>query len=946
MAATNVKISKINCELLYNENESGILLTLTSEKYSEHYDPMLFKQRLFQGDAASFYGLTYDLKTTQNGKTVGVWIPASQLNTIPQLYKQWKLNNTLYITSQLKEMVNFITELTKEVDETIIFPDKSGRWNIENPQKLEYIFNTIPSIKNTLPDTSETIINIVLDWLQYWFPQDKNKKKVATYIAKIRDYYEDAQVKKWLLTLENPKATYSLSDHLYTQCLKLWNGKIAPFELTLILREPARKEEEWLLESYLKELETGKMQPLSKLQDGTHPFRSNPIPFIKDRWKDVSSVFPFSTMTMINTTIELTEEEVNSFLSHGTKDLEALGVTTLVPEELKKVSAVPKINGMLEQSVDNQSHATYVQRNINWAFLINDLPVDESIFKQWVEEKRELIFLHDHWVKWNLKDAEKLWLQYRESQSNPAVYFNSLRASFEKELMEKDNHSEYKRASAVTINWELPDFWNDVSHSTLSNHWYSLLRSYQREGVQWLLKMRQFSFGACLADDMGLGKTIQTIAYIESLVSKDSRSSPHLILCPTSLVTNWAQEINTFAPSLKLHIHEGKVVERSLTLANNYESTDIIITSYPLAVRDRELLQKYKWSSLILDEAQKLKNVASKLRKSIKLIQSFHTIALTGTPVENEPKELWSIMDLLNPGYLRDEEWFFDRFIRKGLTESKAQLEQLKSLIRPFILRRTKLEFQHELTLPNKKVTQYVVKLSEEQQSLYEAVVEEYLEGKPTFTAYEKKANLFRLIMKLKQICNHPAHFLKQEWIHMEDKRSGKWRECSHLLTRLKNDGKKTLLFTQYKYMGDLIKHSLTEAWGLNIPFFHGQLNKADRYQMVTNFQRDDTPLLIVSLRAGGFGINLTSASEVIHFDRWWNPAVENQATDRVYRIGQTKPVTVHTFLSQGTIEEKLDYLINEKLQLQNQLIGTGKSSSPLWDLSDEEILEVLAIRK
>ncbi|MCD8511001.1 MAG: DEAD/DEAH box helicase [Bacillus sp. (in: Bacteria)] len=324
-------------------------------------------------------------------------------------------------------------------------------------------------------------------------------------------------------------------------------------------------------------------------------------------------------------------------------------------------------------------------------------------------------------------------------------------------------------------------------------------------------------------------------------------------------------------------------------------------------------------------------------------MNTYHVVALTGTPVENDPIELWSIIDLLNPGYLKDQAWFQSKFLHGG-TDEGDQLEQLKTLVSPFLLRRKKEQFVKELGLPEKRIIQHTVPLSDEQKILYEAVVNDLLIDYAELSLVEKRSRVFKAITKLKQICNHPAHYLKEPSIHRMMDRSGKWDLCLELLEKNWREGKRTLIFTQYRYLGNMLQQFILQEWGIEIPFFHGQLKIEKRKELIDKFQKEKKdPFLLISLRAGGVGLNLTAATEVIHFDRWWNPAVENQATDRVYRIGQKEAVTIHTFTAKGTIEEKMNQLIGEKLTMQDALLNG--SASPIWKLDDEEMLALFSLR-
>ncbi|MDF0591835.1 DEAD/DEAH box helicase [Candidatus Methanocrinis natronophilus] len=470
------------------------------------------------------------------------------------------------------------------------------------------------------------------------------------------------------------------------------------------------------------------------------------------------------------------------------------------------------------------------------------------------------------------------------------------------------------------------------------------LRPYQAKGLSWLSYLHQLRFGACLADDMGLGKTVELIAFLlHQRASQTGR--PSLLISPMSVVGNWQRELDRFAPSLRVLVHHGADRLTDDEFANEAKSHDLVITTYATAQRDEEALLTICWQNLVLDEAQNIKNPQAKQTKTAKKLQADQRIALTGTPVENRLLELWSIMDFLNPGYLGPAKKFHETFalpIERYRDRDRA--ERLRRMTQPFILRRLKTDPAIIKDLPDKVETKVYYHLTSEQATLYGAVVEDMLEKIEYSADIQRRGLILAALTKLKQICNHPALFL-QDGSALEG-RSGKLTRLEEMVEEVLASEDKALIFTQFAGMGTMLKHHLQEKVGCEVLFLQGKTPKLQRDAMVERFQSDGAgpPLFILSLKAGGFGLNLTAASRVFHFDRWWNPAVENQATDRAFRIGQQKNVFVHKFVCMGTLEDRIDKMIEEKKELAEAVVGAGEAW--LTQLSTEDLRQVLALSR
>ncbi len=453
------------------------------------------------------------------------------------------------------------------------------------------------------------------------------------------------------------------------------------------------------------------------------------------------------------------------------------------------------------------------------------------------------------------------------------------------------------------------------------------LRPYQIRGISWLSFLEKWGLGACLADDMGLGKTIQTIAFILNLKEQKLLSKPTLLVCPTSVLNNWEREVKKFGPTIATIIHHGDKRSKGKKFAKKVQEKDLIITSYSLVYRDEKSLLDVEWQGVILDEAQNIKNPQAKQSQAVRKLGAGFRIALTGTPVENKLSELWSILDFLNPGFLGNRQFFQRRFaIPIEKYGDKDSLAILRSLVQPFILRRLKTDKTIIQDLPEKQEMNVFCGLSSEQAKLYQKLVDDSLKKIEESEGIQRHGLILTLLLKLKQLCNHPAQLLKQKKLEKSD-RSGKLLRLEEMLEEIIAEGDRALIFTQFSEWGKLLKPYLEQKFRKEILFLYGATRRKQRQEMVDRFQNDPNapPIFILSLKAGGTGLNLTRANHVFHVDRWWNPAVENQATDRVFRIGQKRNVQVHKFVCTGTLEEKINEIIESKKQLAEQTVDAGE---------------------
>jgi SNF2 family DNA or RNA helicase len=472
---------------------------------------------------------------------------------------------------------------------------------------------------------------------------------------------------------------------------------------------------------------------------------------------------------------------------------------------------------------------------------------------------------------------------------------------------------------------------------------HGTLRPYQVRGYSWLAFLHRWGLGACLADDMGLGKTVQTLTLLQRNREGGERR-PVLLICPMSVVGNWKKEAARFTPELPVLIHHGQKRTRDAAFVKAAEKQALVISSYALLHRDLELLRKVCWGGVILDEAQNIKNPETKQAQAARALAADFRIALTGTPVENHVGDLWSIWQFLNPGFLGTQADFRRQFfVPIQLQRDADAAAHLKRLTGPFLLRRLKTDKAVIADLPDKLEMKVFCTLTKEQGSLYAAVVEDLDRAVADAEGIQRKGLILGALSKLKQVCNHPAQFLGDN--SPIPGRSGKLARLTEMLDEALQAGDRALIFTQFTEMGLLIQRHLQETFGREVLFLHGGVAQKARDRMVARFQEDDgPPLFLLSLKAGGTGLNLTAANHVFHFDRWWNPAVENQATDRAFRIGQTRNVQVHKFLCVGTLEEKIDEMIERKQAVAAQVVGTGEAW--LTELSNDELRDVFALRQ
>ncbi|MEU3890464.1 DEAD/DEAH box helicase [Streptomyces sp. NPDC029041] len=642
---------------------------------------------------------------------------------------------------------------------------------------------------------------------------------------------------------------------------------------------------------------------------------------------------------------ELADEEVIELLGAGARALRAAGVDVHWPKglsrELSTHAEVGPYDG--ENDGDRESGASlsampsFLSADallaFTWSFALGDRRLDREELHRLAEAKRPVVRLRDQWV---LIDPQEARLA-GSRQDRGVTPVDALGAALTGWTEVEGRRVEVRpRGWLADLRERLasPEGQQPVEQPAALA---ATLRDYQRRGLNWLASMTSLGLGCCLADDMGLGKTIMLIALHLHRQSDARSAGPTLVVCPTSLMGNWQREIERFAPGTPVRRFHG--ARRDL---DDLSDGEFVLTTYGTMRLDASRLAGVPWGLLVADEAQHVKNPYSSTARALRSIGARARVALTGTPVENNLSELWAILDWTTPGLLGRLGAFRRRYaeaVEGG--QDPAAADRLARLVRPFLLRRRKSDPGIAPELPPKTETDRAVSLTQEQVALYEAVVREALAEISGAGSMARRGLIVKLLTGLKQICNHPAQYLKEERPVIAG-RSGKLELLDELLDTILAEEAGVLVFTQYVQMARLLERHLA-ARGTPSLFLHGGTPVAEREAMVRRFQEGGTPVFLLSLKAAGTGLNLTRAEHVVHYDRWWNPAVEAQATDRAYRIGQTRPVQVHRIIAEGTIEDRIADLLLRKRELADAVLGAGEAA--LTELTDAELADLVELR-
>lgn len=645
-------------------------------------------------------------------------------------------------------------------------------------------------------------------------------------------------------------------------------------------------------------------------------------------------------------------EEAFAFLKESAWILEDAGYRVIVPAwwtpagrrrtkiRLKTSSRAKKGSAAAAQSYFSMDKLVAYQYQLS----IGGQLVTPEEWQQLVEAKTPLVWFRGEWMELD-RDKMQEMLQFWQTHQNesPEVSLQDLlKLGAQSEDDWEWDHDQNLREMFARLSDK-----NAFAPVEDPRSLQATLRDYQRRGVSWLQYLESLGLNPCLADDMGLGKTLQVITCL--LKEREEREDvpPTLVIAPTSVIGNWRKEIERFAPRLRTLVHQGGTRTREKqAFVESCAAHDVVLTSFALARLDEKLLHDVQWQRVVVDEAQNIKNPQAAQTKAILKLSASHRLALTGTPVENRLRDLWSIFNFLNPGYLGKEAQFrksFELPIQKE--NDKVCSEMLKKLVEPFILRRVKTDKRIINDLPDKIEQKMFCTLSPEQASLYEAVVRDVELQLEEAEGMQRRGLILSTLLKLKQICNHPMQFL-QDGSAFTTERSHKLQRLGEMLEEVIESGESALIFTQFTEIGDALQRHLEQQKHYNTYYLHGGTSPARRERMITEFQDSATEpsLFILSLRAGGVGLNLTKANHVFHFDRWWNPAVEDQATDRAFRIGQRKNVFVHKFVSMGTMEERIDEMIEDKKRLSSLVVGNDEAW--LTELDNDTFKSLIALRR
>ncbi len=874
-------------------------------------------------------GSLYRLKAEYKGDKYGYSIP---LDLFFEYFTG--LPENLEITEDLSENYKFYFYLTNFVKKTV--------------EKL----NFIPSVKFK-KDTFSI----------FWEPYFKNKDYLNAYLEIINNDFLDLETTKKLierylnylifnfLNVKHFKfkdlksAIYFVKSSVHKRMLKgndlgediqtwLDEMSLGTYEVVPVFnieKIEGTKEDRFLLKIFAKNKKTNEIFSLEDLNDADKTIIEKQINWATKYIEDLE-----------DTTLELDLSGVYKMITQITYYLAQADMEVNLPKGMDNI-IIPRasINARVKQKriqdledLMNLSNGSTISLDEIMDFSIevalgDGEKISAEEFQKLTKDTNGLIQYKDKYILIDKDETEKLLERLKKKPDFVMNKMELLHHSLSGKIDEYD--FDYDEAFAKVIS-----NFTKVEEIDLPKALSGTLRPYQEIGFRWLYTNVNKGFGCCIADDMGLGKTIQVISLILKLKEEEKLKKPVVVICPTTLLGNWEREFENFAPNLDVYTYHG--FNRAFTV-----ECDVILTTYAILRIDIEEFKKHNWNLVIIDEAQNIKNPNTSQTQAVKSIKADMKIAMTGTPVENRLSELWSIFDFINKGYLGSINDFGKNYsVPIERFKETQRAEKLKRAISPFMLRRLKTDKMIISDLPEKVVLDEFCYLTKPQAALYERVLNQSMqEVQSAGAGINRRGAIFKLITSLKQVCNHPYHYLKHG--DMGRGASGKTEKLMSILTNILDNDEKVLIFTQYKEMGSILEKIIADEFNTNPLFFHGSLNVKAREEMIKEFSEEiNRKIMILSLKAGGLGLNLTSASNVIHYDLWWNPAVEDQATDRTYRIGQDKNVMVHRFITLSTFEEKIDKIIKDKRELADAAVFTGEKV--ITELSDDEIYEIFSL--
>ncbi|MFC4605783.1 DEAD/DEAH box helicase [Rhodococcus kronopolitis] len=640
-------------------------------------------------------------------------------------------------------------------------------------------------------------------------------------------------------------------------------------------------------------------------------------------------------------------EVVTDLVAHGARELAEAGITLLLPRAWSVVAPSLRLRVTSPSVlVDTDDRAVGLNQLVsyNWELALGDVVLSAREMAELTRTKADLVQLRGQWVQ-----------AQGGALADAVAYVTKRGAGEDSTLADLLGELAVLDAPPIPVDEITSTGWvaglldSAVAPATIPvpPGLEATLRPYQRRGLDWLAYMSGLGLGGILADDMGLGKTVQLLALLAH-EQATGVAGPTLLVCPMSVVGNWQREAARFTPGLRVHVHHGADRLRGDDLGAVVAGHDLVVTTYALLARDVEVLRELRWRRVVLDEAQHIKNSATAQARAARAIPAAHRLALTGTPVENRLDELRSILDFANPRMLGSPQQFRARFaIPIERSQDETALARLRTVTSPFVLRRVKTDPEVISDLPEKFEMTVRANLTAEQAALYKAVLDDMMEKLKDKEGVARKGAVLAALTRLKQVCNHPAHFLGDgsPVLRRGRHRSGKLGLVEDIVDSVLADGERVLLFTQFREFGSIVAPYLAERFGTEVPFLHGGVPRGRRDAMVHDFQSGgpgSAPIMLLSLKAGGTGLNLTAANHVVHLDRWWNPAVENQATDRAFRIGQRRDVQVRKMVCVGTLEERIDAMLGNKAELADLAVPTGENW--ITEMSNDELRALMTL--
>lgn len=953
---------------------------------------LALKHRLFAWHEPSFYGTELEVMQVQH--TELILLPAEQvlpffaeLELLSSIEWEWAGHGPALV--RLTPVLSACLEQKQYIPSLPAFHEGKLEWSWDNTDAQR-----IMDQSQEYEDQDELAEDTLTEGLRASFSAAVFGRFYSTE-AEQADLHREFP----LLFAEDRSAAAGMDEQAWLIAVG-WRADSAPFRPLLQLLEPGEEELDWRLRLVLQDkLDAAAITPIRLAASGSAlgSWPASWTGFVQERsagWLEhLRACLPAAQLAGEGArnddllSAPLSDEAAWQFLTTDSKRLLEAGWQVLLPAWWEAASKKkPRLRAKVKDSAGRATNRSLFGLDslvdFDWRIAIGEADLTEEEFAALVARNERLVRFRGQWISLDpallsqirklmasvdrteglsFQDVLQLHLLGNGGASSPeeeaaAAADNAARIQLEVEL----NEHLVKLIGQLGSQSELPPLEPPAGLR-------AELRTYQREGYAWLSFLRRFGLGACLADDMGLGKTVQLIAYLlhmkETGALQDG-APPALIICPTSVLGNWQKEITRFAPSLSVTLHYGSRRNSGDAFLAQTQQADIVLTSYATATLDQELLQSINWAAICLDEAQNIKNAQTKQSSAVRGMKAKHRIALTGTPIENRLSELWSIYDFINPGFLGSAAGFQQRFVKAIETErDEKRMADLQKLVKPFMLRRKKKDPAIQLDLPDKNEMKTYIHLTAEQGALYDQSVNQLMDRMQKLEGIERKGAILAALTQLKQLCDHPLLLTKERTAAAIGEaaadapldtealisRSSKLERLLAMVRELRDEGERCLIFTQYVGMGQMLQQVLRHELQEPVLYLNGSTSKSARDRMIEQFQSQTLPpeeqpnVFILSIKAGGVGLNLTAANHVFHFDRWWNPAVENQATDRAYRMGQTRDVQVHKFISLGTLEERIDEMLESKQQLSDTII----TSSEGWitELSTDALHDLFTLR-